>query len=205
MGANRRQQDSSSDMPEGQEPPAGPDAPPGAAPQAAAPPGAGMAALREDCLARLKEISARVQQLSVQASADWTRALGEAQMGAQMRQQSLFSDYLGRARQASQGPEAMKELQELSARCSRDFEASGEDARKSIEETRQQLRGTVDAGIDQANRDWDAACAEFVGALRRQLSELDPAAAEPAALAALGQSLVWIASLMRAPRTAHGR
>ena len=156
-------------------------------------------ALREDCLARLKVISARVQQMSTQASADWGRAVNEAQVGAQMRQQSLFNDYMGKVQQASVRAESMKELHELSAQCSGDFELSREDARKAVDELREKLRAAMDSGMQDANREWDATCMGFVDAVRHQLSKLDPASVEPAALAAAGQSLTWIASLMRPP------
>ncbi|WP_457355432.1 hypothetical protein [Roseateles sp. P5_D6] len=153
--------------------------------------------LRNDCLTQLKAISARVQQLSMQASSDWVRSVNDAHLGMQMRQQSLFMDYLGKAQQAPLRAEAAKELHELSTRCSSDFEVSRSDAHKAVESSRDQLEGAIDAGIRDANREWDATCIGFVNALRERIAGVDPTTMEPASLAAAGQSLAWIATLMR--------
>jgi hypothetical protein len=186
MGASKNQQDKTSSVQ---------DASGSASPADAAV--SEIITLRNDCLAQLKAISARVQQLSMQASSDWVRSVNDAHLGMQMRQQSLFMDYLGRAQQAPQRAEAAKELHELSTRCSSDFEVSRSDAHKAVESSREQLESAINAGIQDANREWDATCIGFVNALRERIAAADPATVEPASLAAAGQSLAWIATLMR--------
>ena len=155
-----------------------------------------LAEIRENCLAQLNAIAARAHQLSLQMSSDWTRDQQEALRSVQNRQQSLALDYMHKVRLAASQPGSAEDMAAYSQRCAEDFEVSRREALKSLEESSAKLRGVYDAGIADANRDWDAACSDFVAALRQQLAANT---ADAAHLAAVGGNLAWIASMMRKP------
>ena len=155
-----------------------------------------LVAIRENCLLQLTAISVRVQQLSQQLSADWTREQQESLKFVKDRQQSLALDYMHKVRLASTQSEPADDMAAFSQRCAEDFEVSRRDALKSLEGASAKLRSAYDAGIADANRDWDAACTEFVTALRQQL---ETKTADPTHVAAIGGGLTWIASMMRRP------
>jgi hypothetical protein len=152
---------------------------------------------RDQCLARLNAVASRVQELCTRTSADLTRALHEAQSGAQMRQQALLMDYQDKIRQASMQIDGVQAMNEVFTRCASDLQLSNDEARKALDEAQQKARAAYDSGIDQTNRDWDAICLDFVDLLRKRLGRVEPAQSDPAELAEIGQSLTWIASLMR--------
>jgi len=150
--------------------------------------------LRDECLTKLNDIASKVQQLSSQACADVTRAINDVQFAMEARQRALFREYASSVQRASTSPD---ELHDITQRCSSDLDTSLAEAHKSVGEAQEKVRSTLQHGIQAANQEWDLAGAQYVSDLQRRLSQIDGTNADPALLASIGQSLLWIASLMR--------
>lgn len=159
----------------------------------------GLLTLRSDCLKKLNEIAARVQQRSNQAASDFRRALNEAQLNAQKAQQESFQNYIAAIQSAATQAGASTEMNEVAQRCVKDFEAAQLAAQKSVEEANASVAAGLKEGNDAANREWDEACSEYLCALQERVARIGPGAADPAVLAAVGQSLLWASTHLRKP------
>jgi hypothetical protein len=153
--------------------------------------------LRNSCLTKLNEIAARAYQQSTQASADLVRAVNEAQFNVQVAQQERFVDYVAAVQNASVRAVAPNGLNELAQQCARDLENAHATARRSIDDAQSTIATRVKESNDSANREWDQTCSAFVTGLNAELARSQAGGLDPAALVAIGQSLVWVAAQLR--------
>ena len=153
--------------------------------------------LRNACMARLNEIAAKAHQQSNQASSDLIRAVNEAQFNVQVTQQSRFVDYMAAVQNAAVRAVDPAGLNDIAAQCAKDLDSAHASARKSIDSAQLSIAGSLKDSNDAANHDWDDACVAFVRGLNDEIAKSLPDNLNPAALVAVGQSLLWVASQLR--------
>ena len=153
--------------------------------------------LRNACMARLNEIAAKAYQQSNQASSDLIRAINEAQFNVQVTQQNRFVDYMAAVQSAAARAADPAGLNDIAAQCAKDLDTAHASARKSIDSAQLSIAGGLKDNNDAANRDWDDACVAFVRGLNDEVAKGLAGKLNPAALAAVGQSFIWVASHLR--------
>jgi len=151
---------------------------------------------RRDCLKRLTEIAAGVEQQWHRAQADFIRAITEAQLVTQTTQRESFQNYVAAMQKA--GPTcASTGAGEAAQRCGSDLKAAERAAQESVTAANLSISTALKDRNDIANREWDETCYRYVESLRDWFTHLDLKTVEPAGLGVLGESLVWVASKLR--------
>jgi len=143
-------------------------------------------------------LAVQVQERSGQSFAQYRRALTEAQVNLQSTHEDATRRYASALRQAS--PQTTpSELNDINQAFQQACTEAQTKAQASADTASEQLSSAMAKGTDEANRQWDAACASYVGALKERVASLDPASADPAIIGALGASFAWISRHIRGP------
>jgi hypothetical protein len=163
-----------------------------------------LSSLHADYSRELNQLAARVQERLGQSFADYRRALTEAQVNAQSEAETAFRNYATAMQRASPqtSPSEINEINQAYQKACREAQASAQSAADRASEA---LSKAMNGGFEEANRNWDSTCARYVDALKESVGRLDAAAATPAALAAVGQSFLWIAGHVQPPKAAASK
>jgi|LGOV01.1.fsa_nt_gb hypothetical protein len=155
--------------------------------------------LQQDWLKALNEIQMRMQRRCNQAQAAFVHTLYEAQLTSDKSQHEAYRDYVLSVQDVAGRQDALQSSCDAEERYFKDFESAKEKVMKGVEETERSMRDALEETIDEANKDWDQTCAEYLKQIQDRFCRLDTKTVRPEIIALLGQSLLWASNHLRAP------